>query len=140
MSDDADTAARALRARVEANAGAALIGPDARTLRFTFDRATEFTLAYLTVAMDGFPSAAKAADEMAIFMQSKVFDVLGSPVRLQRAPAFGADPQAPGPFPPGTLIIWRGEGGTPRFGADADGIWSVQLTYLLLPAFAHVTG
>ena len=137
MPDTADQAATQLRQQIEGNAGASWIGPDARRLRFAFDRAGEsFPLAYLTVAFDGFASADEARGEMLLFALGHEFNVLGNPVRLRRSPGLATDAG----FPQGAVLMWRGEGGTPRFGADADGIWSVQMTYCLLPPFAHVVG
>jgi hypothetical protein len=131
---EAEAAAAALREEIEGHAGAAFTGPDARTLQFTFDRAENHTQSYLTIAMDGFASAGEAQREMFGFALGHPFNVLGNQVRLQRSG--GLAPM--GGFPQGTILIWRGEGGMPRFGVDADGIWSVQMTYCLLPPFAHV--
>jgi hypothetical protein len=130
--DETAEAGVLLRQQIEANAAAALVGPDARTLRFTFDHTDNFDLNYLTVIMDGFQSTDEAHKEMFGFALGHAFNVLGNQVRLQRS----AD-LAPAGFPQGSVLIWRG-GHTPLFGADADGVWSVQMTYCLLPPFAHV--
>jgi len=131
--EQAQAAAIALREQLETNAGAAFVGPDARTLQFTFDRTENHTLSYLTVAMDGFTSVDEAQREMFSFALGHAFNVLGNQVRFQRSPGL-----APAGFPQGSILMWRGEGGTPRFGVDADGVWSVQMTHCLLPPFAHV--
>lgn len=140
MPDDnavqAEPAAAQLRLQMENSAGASFIGPDARTLQFSFDRQQNYPLAYLTVAMDGFGSADEARNEMFGFAMVHAFNVLGNQVQLRRT----VGGIAPAGYPQGSVLMWRGEGGTPRFGVDGDGFWSVQMTYCLLPPFAHVVG
>lgn len=136
MPDNAELAANAatqLRERLESNAGASFVGPDARTLRFSFDRQENYSLSYLTVILDGFNNADEATREMFTFALTHAFNVLGNAVNLTRR----ADFTRAASYPQGSILIWRG-GHTPLFGADAEGVWSVQMTYCLLPPFAHV--
>lgn len=133
MADDATEIAEQLREQIERQAGASFVGPDARSLTFTFDRAETYPLNYLTAIFDGFSTAEEARAEMFNFALSHNFNVLGNQVQLRRV--LGLTPAAG--YPQGAILIWRG-GHTPLFGADADGVWSVQMTYCLLPPFAHV--
>ena len=135
MSDDTAAQSEQLRQQIESQAGAAFVGADARGLIFTFDREQNHTLNYLTAVFDGFASAEEARAEMFSFVLGHAFSVLGNRVELRRivglAPASG--------FPQGAVLVWRG-GHTPLLGVDQDGVWSVQMTYCLLPPFAHVVG
>jgi hypothetical protein len=121
-----------LREQIEANAGASFVGPDARSVEFSFDNVSFHQQSYLTIILDGFASAGDAHREMLAFAVQHPFPVLGNPVRLHR------NPPVPGAiYPQGPIMIWRG-GHTPLFGVDADGVWSVQMTYCVLPPFARV--
>ena len=131
-----EAANKQLREQLENSAGAAFTGADARSLRFTFDRENEFALTYLTVIFDGFSSAEEARSEMFQFALTHNFNVLGNTVQLRRSQGLI---QTEGDFPQGSVLVWRG-GHHPLFGVDAEGFWSVQMTYLLLPPWAHVVG
>lgn len=136
VADTPEILGQTLRTTLEGGAGASFVGPDARTLTYTFDRDASFVVPYLTVAFDGFQEARNASQEMLQFAVSHTFHISGNAVTLGRSPI----PDPAGQFPSGSILMWRGEGGTPRFGVDGDGYWSVIMTYLLLPPFAHVTG
>jgi hypothetical protein len=123
-----------LREQIEANAGASYVGPDARSVEFSFDNVSFHQQSYLTIIMDGFASADDARREMLAFAVQHSFTALDNPVLLQRVrPIPGAI------YPQGPVLIWRG-GHTPLFGVDADQIWSAQMTYCPLPPFAHIQG
>jgi hypothetical protein len=137
MSDvQAETHATELRAALEDLAGASFIGPDARALRFTFDRQEIFDGAYLTIALDGFKGIEEARAVMLRFATFHEFNVLGNALWLRNFRNLATTAS----FPQGPILMWRGEHGAPRFGVDEAGYWSVQMTYLLLPPFAHVVG
>jgi|HubBroStandDraft_3_1064219.scaffolds.fasta_scaffold14641_5 hypothetical protein len=136
MSDvQAETIAQELRATLEDLAGASFVGPDARTLHFTFDRQEILEAAYLTVIMDGFRVADEAREVMLRFATFHEFNVLGNGLWLRSTRNLSTNAS----FPQGPILMWRG-GHVPLFGVDADGFWSVQMTYLLLPPFAHLVG
>jgi hypothetical protein len=133
--DDPAVLSERLRTGLENSAGAASIGPNARTVTYTFDGDSNFTVPYLTAVFDGFKSGEHASQNMFGFAISHVFHISGNSVTLSRSQV----PDPAGQFASGSHLIWR-EGHTPLLGFDADGFWSVQMTYLLLPAFARVIG
>lgn len=124
-----------LRVGLEASAGAASEGPNARTVTYTFDGTNNFSVPYLTVIFDGFKSGEHATQNMFQFALGHTFHISGNAVMLTRSPV----PDPAGQFVSGSHLIWRGDH-TPVLGVDGDGFWSVQMTYLLLPAFARVIG
>ena len=124
-----------LRIGLENATGAASEGPNARTVTYTFDGNNNFVVPYLTVIFDGFKSGEHASQNMFGFALGHVFHISGNAVTLSRSPV----PDPAGQFASGSHLIWRA-GHTPTFGVDSDGFWSVQMTYLLLPAFARVIG
>lgn len=130
-----EAANRQLREQLENSAGAASTGPDSRTLQFTFDRQHNFAVAYLTAIFDGFQSVEEARLEMFQFALTHNFNVLGNIVQLRRSQ--GLMQSEGSEFPQGSVLVWRG-GHHPLFGVDADGFWSVQMTYLLLPPWASL--
>jgi hypothetical protein len=140
MSDTTQQVADDLRLNMEFHAGLVLTGPDAPSVGYSFDKQNHYTINYLKVALGGFSGPDELKAQALRFVMAREFIVHGNPVRLQRV----WTQQAPGQFtapvsetyPQGIILVWR-EGCVPAVELDED-TWSVEMTYCLLPPFAHV--
>jgi hypothetical protein len=124
-----------LQQQIEFQAGAAIVGPDAGQLQFTFDGQTKYPLNYLAVMLGGFATSDELITQMQRFTMAREFMILGNPVRLQRVwPVAGAGPSAVEGIPQGPILVWRHQP-TVTF---EDGVWSAEITYAVLPPFARL--
>lgn len=133
MSAATDQATQTLQQMFEMQAGAVVTGPDAAQLKYTFDGQKVYELSYLGVMLGGFATEADMRTEVQRFVMSREFNVLGNPVRLQKA--WNAAGAVEG-IPQGPILIWR-QGHTISVTSDGNG-WSVSMAYAVLPPYARL--
>jgi len=120
---------------LEDQAGLVVTGPNANHVEFTLN-SVDHTLNYQKISLGGFDNEAQARSEGLSLATMRVFTVLGNPIRLMRTPVtIGMTTIEPVEgTPQGPILVWR-EGHEPTYEISEDGIYTVNMSFAVLPPF-----